>query len=441
MGILLGSMVFFSSCLETTKSEVTPYAAITSIQLGNFEVKIHDLNSKRRDTILYATHSGAMYPMTIDQINNTIYNLDSVMKGANLTKVTSNTITANGYVFYKDKTMELFEQWQKSDSINFSDSVFFKVVSTDGSWTRTYTMLVNVHQTYPDSMTWTKADDYCWRGMSVLSSAVKDNNIYVFGYSSPDITVAANDIRTGSRVMESTKVQGIPDYTWSGRVSVFAGRLYTVANGSLYTSDNGVDWTDTAIPMKSLLQPGSSVSRMWAVGTDGKLKTSEDMATWTDFCDVPSEFPDSVANIVQYATASNPGTDRLLVMGYDSDKTTVKVWTMLSGDTCWTYMEPGFRTQVMTAKMSLHMFRYDGSLYACGDVLDGFYQSQDNGINWRYCDSYVEEYDSWNQYMQVPAPLKDQLAPVCCSVDVNGYIWICDSFGNLWRGIINRKMN
>ena len=437
--LLVGTMVLMDSCLETVKSETDSMAAITKFSIGNFEVKTHDINANRRDTILYVKHGGAMYPMTIDQITNEIYNLDSVPKGALLSKVPSSTISATGYVYFRDRHSASYRQWQSGDTIDYTGRVQFRVVSTDGTYTRDYTVRVNVHTIYPDSMTWKKADDYNWSGMGAVANVAMGDRMYVLANDLGKFSVAVNDLRTGARVLESA-VTGLPGYGWNSKLTAFAGRLYVTVGGTLYVSDDGVDWSVQATGIRSVMSPGSAVNTMWAVGTDGMIKTSNDMLTWTDFQAVPAEFPDSVANVVEYSLASNPGKTRLVAMGYPAKGNKVKVWTRLSTDAGWTQVETGHRTKEMPSVRSLSMFRYDGDLFACGDILMGFYESQDNGINWRFCDSYVEEYDSWNAFMQVPAQMLNNLGAVSCTVDSNNYIWIVNAYGALWKGIINRKM-
>ena len=438
--MLLGMAAVLDSCLDTPKSETDSNAAITSMKIGTFEVKVRDLNSKRRDTVLYVKHSGAEFPLTIDQVNNTIYNLDSIPKEAILTKVAGNSIGAEGFVFFKDNSMEAYKQWKSADSINLNDTVFWRVASTDGTFVRDYTLVLNVSKTFPDSMTWKKADDYGWGGMASVTAAVNGDKLYVLGRDLDRISVVATDLKSCARVVESA-VSGLPAYEWSGSVVAFGGKLYTVAGSSLYASENGIDWTDQSIAMKSLLRPGCAMKEMWAVGTDGNLKVSTDMATWENFCAVPAEFPDSVADIVQYKSVSNPGITRSVVMGYGADNKRVAVWTRLSTDDSWSKIEPGYNTHLMPAKRSLSMFLYDKSLFAFGDMPDGFYQSQDNGINWRFCDSYVDGYDSWNRFMQVPEPMRKELGVVSCCVDQDNYLWLVNAYGMVWKGIINRLRN
>jgi hypothetical protein len=54
------------------------------------------------------------------------------------------------------------------------------------------------------------------------------------------------------------------------------------------------------------------------------------------------------------------------------------------------------------------------------------------------CNSYVEDYSSWNRYMQLPAALKGYASGFTAVADVNGYIWIMTDDGHVWRGAITR---
>ena len=78
------------------------------------------------------------------------------------------------------------------------------------------------------------------------------------------------------------------------------------------------------------------------------------------------------------------------------------------------------------------------ALFSLGQGLDGFRQSNDNGITWYMCNSYVEDYSSWNRYMQLPAALKGYASGFTAVADVNGYIWIMTDDGHVWRGAITR---
>jgi hypothetical protein len=86
----------------------------------------------------------------------------------------------------------------------------------------------------------------------------------------------------------------------------------------------------------------------------------------------------------------------------------------------------------------LSVIRYDGALFGLVQGLDGFRQSNDNGITWYFCDSYVEDYSSWNRYMQLPLDLQGYDRGYTVATDSKGFIWIMTDDGRVWRGAINR---
>ena len=88
------------SCMKDNKVSTTPQASITSFTIGAFDVKIPSITSDGRDTVIYARDNGTLYPMTVDQVHNRIFNADSIGYGSILTKVTS-SVTGVGTITYK----------------------------------------------------------------------------------------------------------------------------------------------------------------------------------------------------------------------------------------------------------------------------------------------------------------------------------------------------
>ena len=92
----------------------------------------------------------------------------------------------------------------------------------------------------------------------------------------------------------------------------------------------------------------------------------------------------------------------------------------------------------LPASAYLTLLRYDDALFSLGQGLDGFRQSNDNGITWYMCNEYVEDYSSWNRYMQLPKSLKGYSSGFSAATDSKGYIWIMTDDGRVWRGAITR---
>jgi hypothetical protein len=112
---------------------------------------------------------------------------------------------------------------------------------------------------------------------------------------------------------------------------------------------------------------------------------------------------------------------------------------MLSSDTVWTEIDVPARIDLrLPVGRGLSFLRYDDALFCVGQGLDGFRQSNDNGVTWYKCDSYAEDYSSWNKYMQLPSYLKGDDVVYAAVTDRKGYIWIMTENGQVWHGAINR---
>jgi hypothetical protein len=187
---------------------------------------------------------------------------------------------------------------------------------------------------------------------------------------------------------------------------------------------------------------GEDYGQLWAVSQDSNILRSSDMTEWTTVQRVPDNFPDSAAVLFSYPLSTNSAISRSVIAGLNADSLNASVWTILTGDTLWTQVDiPANRDLRLPALAGLTVFRYDGALFSLGQGLDGFRQSNDNGITWYLCKSYVEDYSSWNRYMQLPAALKGYASGFTATVDSKGYIWIMTDDGHVWRGAVTRLIN
>ena len=220
------------------------------------------------------------------------------------------------------------------------------------------------------------------------------------------------------------------------------GKFYTVSANSLYASSDALNWSQVKSGIKSLIVSVDDYGMLWAVSQDSNLVKSSDMTDWTTVQRVPENFPDSAAYIMTYPLATNASLTRSVIAGLGSDSLSASVWTILTGDTVWTKVDvPADKNLRLPASASLSLIRYDGAVYGLGQGLDGFRQSNDNGITWYLCKSYVEDYSSWNRYMQLPAALKGYASDFTVTTDKRGYIWIMTDNGCAWRGAITRLIN
>ena len=436
--ILLLSLFSFISCLKEEKAATSPQAAITSFTVGYYNVEVHDITWQGHDTVATVRESGAYYPMTIDQLNNRIYNVDSLAYGSDVSRVTSVVYGTGTVIYYYSDQPDVVYAWSSSDSIDFTRDLYFGVVSTDESYIRYYQVDLNVHKVFPDSLIWQGPDTAGFPVLSGISAAVKGDSVYCFGIDSTGaVSFSSRHISSGGW-NGSNHVSGISASGWQHRVSVSGGRFHTVSDGTLYGSDNGLDWSAEKTGIKSLMTSGNDNGILWAVSQDGKILKTEDMTEWDELQTLPDQFPDSASYIFTYPLATNANILRSVVVGL-TDSLYASVWTMLSIDTVWTEVDMPSRTELCLPVVSgLSVFRYDGALYSTGRGLNGFRQSNDNGVTWYECNSYAEDYSSWNRYMQLPSELKATGSDFAAVADNRGYIWIMTEDGRVWHGAINR---
>ena len=428
------------SCLKEEKKSVSPQAAITSFTIGYYNVMSHVINWHGRDTLITAREGGVMYPMTIDQNNNRIFNVDSLAYGSVINAVTS-SVTGTGTITYKyaDEPESTY-LWSIYDSIDFTRKLLFIVTSTDGSYSRTYDVNVNVRKVFPDSLFWNNSSSVGFPVLSGISSVVRNDTVFCFGTDeSGKPSVTYRSPLTGEW-NGNNHMSGFPAESWQHNVTACDGVFYSVSGGALYSSRDGISWSMARTGIKRILLSGNDDGRLWAVSNNDSIFTgSYDLSDWTALQRVPEHFPDLSATVFSYPLSTNASITRYVLVGMENTNPYASVWTMLSVDSVLTRMDlPSSADIRLPALSNLSVFMYDGSLFCLGEGFYGFRQSNDNGTTWYLCDSYADEDCSWNRYMQLPKGLKGQTCGFTCTTDSKGYIWIMTDDGQVWNGAITR---
>lgn len=426
-----------NSCLKTAVPETSPKAAITSMTLGYFYVTVNDVNYARHDTTVMVYQGGDMYPITIDQISNRIYNVDSLAYGSVLTSVTCN-ISSAGTVLYKYSDVdEGFCQWDSKDPIDFSRPLKFYAVSSDETYLREYSFQLNIHTVHPDSVSWTKSDAVGYTPMSNSAAVVMGDTLYYMGIDGSGNPAVATHYTRNGNWNSPVAMTGLDGTGWTGMVNVFGGTLLTVCGGQLFGSSDAVSWHSLKSGVDAIISAGQNSPAIWVRTAAGRLEMSEDLSTWTLDQNVPADFPDSIVSAFTTPLKTNSGITRTVLAGVKNG--TPSVWMYLSNDTVWCpVITAPYSKNPLPALQSLSIIRYDGSLFAFGSGFAGFWQSLDNGANWLWCDRYFEDFTSYNNYMQFPDNLKGNMSPFAYVTDNVGCIWIMTEDGQVWRGSINR---
>ena len=283
------------SCMKDNKVSTTPQASITSFTIGAFDVKIPSITSDGRDTVIYARDNGTLYPMTVDQVHNRIFNADSIGYGSILTKVTS-SVTGVGTITYKyaDTPNEVY-LWSYYDSIDFSRKLLFSVTSSDGSYTRVYELNVNVEKVFPDSLLWNGPDTTGFPVLTGIGSVIRNDSVFCFGTDTLGVRSVSSRSVLGGVWNGTAAMTGLTD-GWQGRVTVCGGRFYTVADGTLYGSADGINWSSVKTGIKSIVVSGSDYGELWAVTSDSMIVKTTDMTEWTRVQSMPAACDRRVLN-------------------------------------------------------------------------------------------------------------------------------------------------
>ena len=217
---------------------------------------------------------------TIDYDKGLIYNADSLPVGTDISelKVTVeflNTVSAavfsiTGATVQADTTINYTTSMSKA--LDFTGKTVLTVTSADGSLVKDYEIKVLVHNENPDSLIWNKS----WRrslpgfrNSAIGLKAVKQGDVYrIMNYNGGEsflFTATSPDQETWDKqAVNMPFVPQIPSLTAT------ADALYMLAaDGTLYTSADGLEWTSCGVIWHSVL--GAYGGRVLGImqGSDG----------------------------------------------------------------------------------------------------------------------------------------------------------------------------
>lgn len=402
--VLLGASTWLTSCLNTDNDmTVVSYGdmAITSMTLGTLNRYTETKSaSTGNDTIIKSTFTGSNYPLSIDHLNCRIYNMRELPMGTDLEHVVFSLTTKNGgRVAVKSQISDSIQWYSSVDSIDFSNPRVLRVFAIDGSGSRDYTVTLTASETI--------GIDFQWKQMA-------DNE---------DLAGWEDETRL---VMFRDTV-----YAVSGQVVVKDNVAYTLKEGELQRSENLTDWevvtTDT--PLATLF--GSGTKELFAIGTDGMVKHSEDDGqTWTDelLDDNLSLFPTTNLASVTWDYRNSDFTDYVLVAGFHpTEADQMAVWRKLSeydGNTkggTWIYMPiDDINQHALPREEGLSLAYYNNKVLAMS-ASKKMLESRDQGVTWKTSVDYA-----------LPEGLTGSKIRMAASDEAG--IWLLTDSGQLWQG-------
>ncbi len=440
--LALAACLSFAACDSSSSisdSESSSDCAITAVTLGTLLRTINTVSPNTgADTTYTVNVTGSLYPMYIDQLNNRIYNADSLPVGTQIDKVVFSTLKSSGTLAIQSLSTGTDTLFSATDSTDFRKMRVVRVYSSDGQLSRLYDMEVNVHHEEGDSLVWTKtaaasASDLAAFTKSRLLSV--GTTLYAFGEKSDGTVSLALGSSESGQFSASTALASIDGAALNVRsVQHLGTTFYALAGTSLVRSADGTTWEKVGTENLVALA-GVSADSLYALTAEGHMVATADGTSWTaQQTDTDGEWP-----LADYATAlcpthTNKSISSLIFAGYCTQQQ-ARVWkhdidAQGTYTFAWNYLpqteelgEVAFPTVADPSLLS-----YDDGLVLVGRTTEGkaaIYRSSDIGRTW-----VSGEYTT---------PAIAAATSLSATVDANHYIWIvCGGTGEVWRGRINR---
>ena len=432
---LLSLSAMLVSCLSSDDSVTATYSdtAITAVTLGSLNRYTTTKSAlSGNDTIVKSTLTGSNYHITIDQLGCRIFNQDTLPVGTDIKHVVLSALsTKNGGVpLIKSLTGDTLRYYSSTDSIDFSQPRTIRVLSSDGTAYRDYTMSLAVSETAGIVFDWSmvaQRDELAgWTDKHLVAFA--DTVVLVDGG-----TISTNSYMMGGPALLRLDAEG---------------DLQCVRD--LESMDDPAAWTamSASEPVGRLI--GASAQEMFAIGTDGRLKVSpfglanehsgsagyiSGGFVWREelLDDDAALLPTSGLAMTSWVYAPADSMNYVLMAGNsDTDDTNAVLWRKLSryhdyngtwGDTegTWVYMNIDSSNRYTLPRMEgLSLAYYNKSVLAVGSNKQ-MLQSRDQGITWKPVKAY-----------ELPAGLQGSLLTM--AADRQGRLWIATDAGQLWQG-------
>ena len=444
LAVAVLSMLLICSCKDDDETVLSTDCYISSVTLGNVKRQVTTVNDSGNDTTYSVSYSASYYPMTVNQLERTIANKDSLPVNSDVSAVLA-TISSSGTVIYKKESDgdDTWRTYSSSDSIDFTSPLVFRVYSQDYSASRDYVVKVNIHQQDGEEFSWSKVTESGkWADAENLKVWIGEGQVWLYAKGNSSVRLFTTNLADGTAWAEQT-VNGC-DAADVATLTKFGDAWYmSGTDGSLMRSDDGLNWTAVAADRNVRLLVADD-NYMYAFA-ENRLWRSTDGLSWLeeDLDETPDFLP--VQDFAAVSYTQENGLNRILLVGnrsmdsYPSDEYAM-VWSrnLPIGQTeaAWTYFNVAPDNPYPCPRLnSLNLLRYDEVLLALGSssldgtshpALDGMYMSQDNGLTWKDNGVYI-----------LPEGLEGRDVAISAAVDAENQLWIVAG-NEVWRGQLNQ---
>ncbi len=233
----VATLLLTLSTITGCSDDTDPYGStsqdcmVSAVSLGTLYRTIHTKDSKGNDSTYTVTVRGAYYPMSIDQINNRIFNADSLPYGTDISRVVFSTFSATGVLGIKALVTGKDSIFTYTDTTNFDtpEPREISVYTSDLLRHRSYTIELRVHQQDGEEWNWQNFGQVNpLHGLTKLRTLVENDSIYVWGYNGYSQSVlakaATNNLQSWQSATTSHEIA-------TGGIYAIDGRFFSLAGG------------------------------------------------------------------------------------------------------------------------------------------------------------------------------------------------------------------
>ena len=458
MVMLVMPYVFTSCSKDEDSTELSENCYISKFSLGALKRSMYLKTSAGMDSIYTTSFLGSYFPMSIDQRTQIIENDDSLPTRTRLDKVLT-TVVFDGVLVWRPADLTNVEDttwhtYSSTDSLDLTNPLHFRVYSSSGLSSRTYTVKVNVHQQRGDSTVWHNLGEMPMpEGIGERKALAWEQHIIVWGRKNDGSIVC---LQRHLPIAGEVNIQAADKWTVTATtgtknadvasIQLMGDTLYmSTTDGDVIASTNSIDWVPTAYPtLPGLRLVAASEDYLYALR--GQELLSSKGHTWvTDLLDDDAtNLP--ISNLNSVYSYIGEGMGRVVLVGSrnDTDQTATlwfKRWDKGEEDIeKWCYYTPNNTDKDRCPMLDpLCVLSYDNGLQALGGrsrdgryaAMDSIFHSSDSGVTWK---TYT------NNDMNVDPELRTQAQTaqyITATVDYESYMWVIVD-KNVWRGHINR---
>lgn len=439
LSLMLFCLLTFASCLNTEEIETTPECVIYKFSVGDIQTNVVVTNAQGKDTTIARSISGSSIKFNIDQVNGIITTVDSIANWIDLSKVCP-SFSSSGNVFAKMGSDSLYYVLTSGkDTVNLEKPMDIRVVATNGTSSKRYTLSIKKGSTDSDSYNW-KNQSNNFAVKSSFKSLVLGTSVYAFteGENGETLVTSASAKNNLSSWTALEAVKGA-DIIYESLV-VFNDNFYALSkDGCIYKaadSSNPTEWTKASDGSFTQLL---SADKYYIYASDGKeILSSKNLTNWISCGSADIDMlPAKCITSLSYQSRTNADMYISMMNGLTDNNTNNGVsWYKVSSENEDINQEWKYIAVTKDNPYGLPKFKdmsttiYKGSIYAIGiepntDAYKYIYRSFDNGITWQIdktADAIPSDLNAANGSADI--------------ISADGKLWIIQQGGKIWSGSI-----